>query len=240
MPLGEIEKHPYLQEGYITGSKSLILGTFPVYWCTDLDTNQKLQLRNEKGAFRFFYGSHRSSFWNLYANYIDNSLDKPFNSQAILESLVANNISISDLILSCERMGVSALDSDLKHKVWNVEGLNSLLKQEKITRILCTSKYVLSNLSSRIIKNNNLGIIDDIESIKFKNDFITRLDGDTNHATGTIAQVYKINGRKVEALAIPSPGSPYRQLSTFGFVHGENKIYANKYFKNAFTWLHKQ
>jgi hypothetical protein len=37
MPIGEIETHPYLEKGKINGESKLILGSFPVYECTDED-----------------------------------------------------------------------------------------------------------------------------------------------------------------------------------------------------------
>jgi hypothetical protein len=35
MPIGEIEIHPYLEMGQIPNSRKLILGSFPVYECTN-------------------------------------------------------------------------------------------------------------------------------------------------------------------------------------------------------------
>ena len=45
MPIGEIETHPYLQQGHINGATKLILGSFPVYECTDQDSQLKRQNR---------------------------------------------------------------------------------------------------------------------------------------------------------------------------------------------------
>ena len=237
MPIGEIETHPYLLKGNINGAEGLILGTFPVYWCTDEDTKQKQELRKEKGAFRFFYGSYRSSFWDLYKCYIDSSLKKPYDAEPILESLTRNRIAISDLILNCERKNDSALDVDLRNIVWNVDGLGELLKRENITKIVCTSKYTLANFSNRIIQQGQFGNIQSEESKGLSFSLIDKIGGNIDNVLGTIAQVYKIDDRKIEGIAIPSPGSPYRQLHTFGFENGDNKEYTSKYFETVFKWL---
>lgn len=54
MPLREIEKHPYLQQGQILGATKLILGSFPVYECTDEDCQFKQQKRLNEGTVPFF------------------------------------------------------------------------------------------------------------------------------------------------------------------------------------------
>ena len=37
------EDHPYLELGRIPGAKSMVLGSFPVYACTNPDTNTTSQ-----------------------------------------------------------------------------------------------------------------------------------------------------------------------------------------------------
>ena len=51
------------------------------------------------------------------------------------------------------------------------------------------------------------------------------------------ANIYK--GKKIYAIAIPSPGSPQRQVHNFGCTSDKKLEYANKYFKIAFNWLKK-
>ena len=65
MPIGEIETHPYLLQGQINGATKLILGSFPVYECTDQDNYLKQQNRLNEGTVRFFYGSNRNSLFCL-------------------------------------------------------------------------------------------------------------------------------------------------------------------------------
>lgn len=54
MHIGEIETHPYLQQGQINGATKMILGSFSVYECTDQDNQLKQQNRQNEGTIRFF------------------------------------------------------------------------------------------------------------------------------------------------------------------------------------------
>jgi len=45
------EFHPFLKEGNIEGANKLILGSFPVYACTDPDNMKMLKMRNKDGAW---------------------------------------------------------------------------------------------------------------------------------------------------------------------------------------------
>src|SRR5687767_2984989 len=98
MPRDEIEVHPYLALGQgINNPQRLILGSFPVYECTDPDSPLKQQRRND-GTMRFFYGSVDSSFWSLYRRHVDQNIVLPPNPGQIINSLQHRSISISDVI----------------------------------------------------------------------------------------------------------------------------------------------
>ena len=92
MPIGETETHPYLEQGQINGSTKLILGSFPVYECTNPDNQIKQQNRQNEGTVRFFYGSVDSSLWGLYRDNIDTQIVLPTNPDIIIQSLVQNKI----------------------------------------------------------------------------------------------------------------------------------------------------
>ncbi len=171
MPINEIEIHPYLKQGQLTNSKSLILGSFPVYECTDPDTLPKQKIRKSNNAFRYFYGSSKSSFWSLYSKYIDSTVN--FNPNSISKSLLQNNISISDTIISCYRKMQSSSDKDLIEKIWNKTEIQNLL-QSGTTKILCTSKGVMLDLQNKIIstKNSPIGYCDKKLSEDFHIEFI--------------------------------------------------------------------
>lgn len=53
----------------------------------------------------------------------------------------------------------------------------------------------------------------------------------------SFCNVYKYKGKLISVIAIPSPGSPQRQIDKFGCVSGSGVEYASKYFKYAFNWL---
>ncbi|WP_066829605.1 hypothetical protein [Rufibacter ruber] len=238
MPIGETEFHPYLLEGEIADSDKLILGSFPVYECTNPDNDKKIAKRDAVGSVRFFYGSAQSSFWQLYSSYVDNQLTLPPNPTDILASLREHRISISDNIVFCERKVYSSLDSDLVSKSWNSEGLGRLFNNG-ISKVLCTSKGVLSDLENKIIcpAYRGLGQVDPIQSAILQNVVLDNVGGNENLIVNPIARVFRIGDRVVEALAIPSPGSPERKILDFGYGGVENSAYAENYFANAFNWL---
>lgn len=240
MPTGEVETHPYLQFGEaIPSAQRLILGSFPVYYCTDADTPEKAQKRAGKGIAQFFYGSHRSKFWKLYQTYVDPAIALPISREAAVASLSEREITISDTIVSAERKEHSASDKDLSNHEWNTAGLTRLFNNG-IVKVLCTSKGVLRDLGKRIIyaEGNAIGEYSSMETLALQSQFISSIGGDVVIITEPIAAVYKLyNGSTVAALSIPSPGSAQRSIQHFGYVHGSKADYANQYFQQAFKWL---
>lgn len=240
MPIGEIETHPYLQQGQVNGATKLILGSFPVYECTDHDNHIKQQTRQDEGTVRFFYGSVDSLFWGIYRDNIDNTILLPPDPNYILQSLTQRQIAISDIILSCERHDFSSEDSKLIRRTYNRNGIQTLISNG-VRKIVCTSKGVLKDLEKQIILHGNLpfGQVDNLLGSNFQENFVAGLGGNTNQINSPIAKVFIVDNIQVTALAIPSPGSPQRQLAQFGF-NGQNwRLYADNYFLNAFNWLNE-
>lgn len=238
MPIGEIETHPYLNDGQVPKATRLILGSFPVYECTNPDNFTKQQNRNQEGTIRFFYGSIDSSFWRLYSQYVDNSIVTPPNPEEIITSLSNNKIAITDNIISCQRHSFSSEDTRLIKKEWNRQGIIDIVNNG-IDKILCTSKGVLSDLTAKIIcpKLKPFGERNVRESLIFQSEFIDEINGDIDNVLKPIANVFTINNRIVKALAIPSPGSPQRQIKRFGCNEQERLRYLNDYFAKAFQWF---
>ena len=249
MPIGEVETHPYLHIGEIIGRSKLILGSFPVYECTNEDNDFKRAKRSSEGTIRFFYGSNRNSLWLKYQSYIDNGLSGPWNENQIINSLKQRDIAISDLILSCERYiyktketgekvldPYSSEDGALRAIKWNDKGLQKLITNG-VVKILCTSKGVLSNLEKNIILKNGFGVTDTYLSGIKQGAFIEKIGGEQKNITKPIAKIFRVNGKLIEAIALPSPGSPQRQLKEFGFNGSDWRTYADLYFKNVFEWL---
>jgi G:T/U-mismatch repair DNA glycosylase len=232
------EIHPYLNEGNIKGCTKLILGSFPVYACTNPDNIEKLTIRNTEGTVRFFYGSCKSRFWGLYHQFIDNNVTVPIKKEIAIDSLKKHKIAISDTIKSCKRKGTSALDSDLTDIDYNIEMIQKMIKSG-VTMILCTSKGVLSDLNKRILLPLEGMKIDEQKTKQFESEIIANLKGTSKSIKKPICIVYKYNKRLIYTLAIPSPGSPQRQAHSFGWKTGYKTVYANNYFQYAFKWLKK-
>jgi hypothetical protein len=235
MPIGEIEEHPYLELGHTPHATRLILGSFPVYECTNPETEVKAVRRND-GTVRFFYGSNRNRLWLLYSAYVDAGVLPPWNGTAIIESLSQRNIAISDTIRSCERFEFSSDDPALSNQVWNVDQIRTLINTG-VSKILCTSKGVLDTLSARIINAHDFGALSIEETATFQADFIGGIDGDLDQITNPCCRCFIVNGRTIYTVAIPSPGSPQRRLKHFGFTGGNSMEYATAYFQRAFEWL---
>jgi hypothetical protein len=94
MPLEKFKTHPYLLQGKNNGANKMILGSFPVYECTDPDNPIKQQNRNSECTIRFFYGIIDSSLWGLYRDKIDNEVLLPPRPEFILRSLAQRQIAI--------------------------------------------------------------------------------------------------------------------------------------------------
>jgi hypothetical protein len=252
MPIREIEIHPYLKQGQINGAKKLILGSFPVYECTDPDSLLKEKNRSNEGTIRFFYGSNRNSLWSKYSQYVDSRILPPWNSELILTSLKERGIAISDTIASCERYvykvdkktnqrllyPFSSEDIALKNKTWNTDIIKSLVRGG-VSKILCTSKGVLNDLEKHIIcqKSFPFGKKERQLSHDFQKNFIEGIGGNNAVITNEIGKVFIVGSTNLYALAIPSPGSPQRQTHEFGCETMDRLGYANAYFEQAFNWF---
>ena len=232
------ESHPYLDEGNINGATKLILGSFPVCACTDPDNEEKLRIRNIEGTVRFFYGSCRSRFWGLYHQYIDTDVIVPVNKKIAIDSLKNHKIAISDTIKSCERKGTSALDTDLSNIEYNTEMIQEMIKSG-VTKILCTSKGVLADLNKKMLLPLPGIKFDEQLTNQFELKILRDLNGSSKRLKNPFCMVYIYKGKKIYAIAIPSPGSPQRQVHNFGCTSDKKLEYANKYFKIAFNWLKK-
>jgi hypothetical protein len=239
MPLGELETHPYLALGNLSNSTKLILGSFPVYECTDPDNELKQFNRQQEGTVRFFYGSIDSSFWKKYSAYVDNTINLPPNQDVIIQSLRLRQIAISDTFISCERHNYSSEDTKLINKTPNRIGVRNLI-QNGVRKILCTSKGVLNTLDKTIIctRKNPIGALNPNLTDDFQTSFIEAIGGSTVNIKTKVVRVFQLNsGTRLMALAVPSPGSPQRRIVEFG-IHGQHwQIYANNYFQSAFNWL---
>ena len=232
------EIHPYLKDGNIKGATKLILGSFPVFACTNPDSREKLKIRNTAGTVQFFYGSCKNKFWGLYHQHIDSEVTVPVRKLVALRSLQKNKIAISDTIVSCRRKGISSLDKDLFDRAYNVEMIHKMI-QYGVSKILCTSKGVLKDLDRKILSGID-GVKRDKDLTKeFSDIFLKGINGKLAPLTEGICFVYRFNERIIYALAVPSPGSPQRQEHNFGCRSQDPLYYTNKYYEKAFNWIKK-
>jgi len=147
----------------------------------------------------------------------DIQLDDPC---ALRASLVQNGIAMSDCIYSCQWIEYRSVDSDLRKKLWNKDGVRQLM-DGCVRKILCTSKGVLRMLESSILcpVGDPVATIDIPASIEWQNTLLAPLGGKAGATGSRIASIFTINGitEPIQALAIPSPGSWQRRLKNFGF-----------------------
>ena len=230
------ETHPFLKQGIIANATRLILGSFPVYSITLPDNAEKQRIRKSDGTVQFFYGSCKSSFWGLFHLYIDSGLQIPITPEASLSSLFKNQISMSDIIIECEREGKSALDKDLKKRTYNIDMINQFL-DSGVTKILCTSKGVMEMFHEKVANKSKEFIFQESESSKWQAEIIIKLNGNAKQIKKLICRQYIYKGKTVRLISIPSPGSPQRQLKQFGFLGDDWREYADKYFEFTFKWL---
>ena len=127
----------------------------------------------------------------------------------ILQSITQRQIAIADTIISCKRHDCSSEDSKLIERIYNRQGVQTLI-ENGVTKIICTSKGVLKDLEKQIVcySNNPLGQIDIEASANFQSGFVRQLGGNNNEMKNPIARVFSTGNVQVTALASPSPGSP--------------------------------
>jgi G:T/U-mismatch repair DNA glycosylase len=232
------EYHPYLKEGIVKGATRLVLGSFPVFACTDPDSSEKRQIRNTDGTVRFFYGSSKNKFWGLYHEHIDPDIIVPVRKSSALKSLRTKKIAFTDAIVSCRRKGKSSSDSDLYDKEFNVEMIQILI-QNGVTKVLCTSKGVLTYFDRKVMSSVEGVKFDKALTKEFSDNFLGGLNGRLSSSNKGICFVYRFKKQIIYALAIPSPGSPQRQAHNFGCVSEDKVIYTKRYFMKAFKWIKK-
>ncbi len=221
-------EHPELPESRI------ILGSFPTFPYTLKGSPEKAADDKQKPAF--FYGSERNRFWNWYREFVDHESEKA-SIESLLKSLQRNGIGITDAIYSCERKGQSSADTDLTKRVYNHRFFRSPAAGETI-RILCTSKGVMNNmlLTPAFFREHPELFVNEHASKEQQHLVLTRLGG-TDPVQPLLRVLDVSGGGTIECRALPSPGSPYRSLKTFGFVSGDAKQYLHAYLENTFDWF---
>jgi hypothetical protein len=165
MPIGEIEQHPYLN--YLIQfsnelninvniqniNEKIIIGTFPVYGCTDtIDNNGNIIASRNSERLRFFYGSNRSIFWDIFFQVFESDL--PITRGNAMSLLLNNNFLISDVLERTSRLNESASDKDLRfsNDCLNLRLINMINDNKNLKYIYFTSTQENDNSPYSIFK----------------------------------------------------------------------------------------
>ena len=121
-----IETHPF---GVFCppNAKYLLLGSF---------TAKK---KDGDDSYDWFYVTKRSQFWPIIETVYNVSLPDKKSKEDLFTKL---KIAIADIIHQCERRDGNSLDSNLVNFVYNTPALKKLLKENKIEKILFSSRFV--------------------------------------------------------------------------------------------------
>lgn len=185
MPINELERHPFLK--YIDTEieqsaiyKGLIIGSFPVYSCTDT-INSNLEIIEQRFnpddvTMRFFYCSKKSMFWEYCSSAFGevNPTNK-INNETIKESILnarqrtinflnRNNLLITDVIYQTNRKEYGDEDSNLLQlngaDNWIVQNLslnhgisNILDNHPSITNLYFTARGLTGNNPFALFKS---------------------------------------------------------------------------------------
>jgi hypothetical protein len=223
----------------------IILGSFPTWSLArskDVMDNQRRTDQKEMcGELDFFYGSSSNHFWSWYRKFFDQSI-KVDDIKSIKSSLEEHEVGITDMILSCQRKGTSALDKHLTQRIYNYSFLGTE-KNKGVVKILCTSKAVMNQmlLTRQFLAKHPSATIDHDESNHMEKQIINTIGGQ-HRLNQPIFRVLKFVDQvdRVECLALPSPGSPFRKLAEFGLPEKHNgSDYLEKYLAVGFDWFKK-
>jgi hypoxanthine-DNA glycosylase len=139
-----IEIHPF-KPFVPVNSETLILGSFP----------GKESTQNPKNEDWFYYAK-RNQFWKIIEIVFNKQLNTVEEKQKLF---TLHHIAITDILLSCERKENKNSDSNLINKTYNNGAIESILKENPISRILFTSKGVYHEFSSHFEEPLNVELI---------------------------------------------------------------------------------
>jgi hypothetical protein len=225
-------------------SRKIILGSFPPWNLsltpTLIKKSAKLSCTSSVRSIEipFFYGSLNNRFWPWYQTNVDPNCDIA-DILSIKKSLARKELGVTDVILSCERKGRSALDKDLFNRQYN-HNFFDYPEKGQVLKLLCTSKGVMNEmLLCKAFFNTHKTVQDNGTLSKiFENEFLGKLNGDINIINNPIFRRLEVkDGGIIECLSIPSPGSPFRKLNNFGYSEDDATLYLNSYIREAFRWF---
>lgn len=140
-----LEEHPWkrfpLQSN---NARYLILGSFPPNKFT-----HKKQLLTSCDV-SIFYGSKSNQFWDLFITAKRIDFKWPDQSEEVLIWFVNNQWAVSDIVYRTYRKSDSAIDTDLIVKSWNTEIIDEILKDNQISHIFFTSRWVEEKFNKHV------------------------------------------------------------------------------------------
>ena len=94
-------------------------------------------------------------------------------------------------------------------------------------------------LLNKIFFSNHKSLkISPYKSSKFQEKLMSLTNGNSSSIKKPIFRSIKHSkGGIIECIAIPSPGSPYRDLNAFGIDDQDSNYYLNNYLEEVFNWF---
>ncbi|EKE00334.1 MAG: hypothetical protein ACD_22C00047G0020 [uncultured bacterium] len=89
--------------------------------------------------YDWYYSNGRNQFWRILEDIYKTELKGKEAQQDLFAKLA---IAVADIILQCERIGSSSLDTHLTNFVYNIPAISEVLQRNAIEKILFTSKFV--------------------------------------------------------------------------------------------------
>lgn len=242
-----MEFHPRIDvQNPLIEEDKIVLGSFPIWTLSDVRAEnvqinrERLRERLKNEEMDFYYGSRGNHFWLWYQKYLDLQISIK-DASSIRNSLKENSIGITDLIVSCDRKGRSALDKHLTNRTYNHAFLKLPEKGEK-KKILCTSKGVMNDmlLNKHFFDKFRPLKVNASKSSNFQEEIIKNIKGELPLVTKPFFQYIECDdGGTIEVFSLPSPGSPYRKLETFGLGINSRTDYLHNYLLTVFEWFKK-
>lgn len=89
--------------------------------------------------YDWYYSNGRNQFWRILEAIYNQELKTRTAQQELFTKL---HIAIADIILSCERLENSSLDTKLTNFEYNIKEIEKVLRTTSIEQIFFTSKFV--------------------------------------------------------------------------------------------------
>lgn len=124
-----IEVHPF-GDFIPDNTKYLLLGSFTT---------------KPNNDYHWFYANGRNHFWPIVEQVYNLELSAKNQQQKLFKDL---GMALSDIIYSCERKNNSNLDNNLANTVYNMDGVNKIIRDIGVKKIYFSSRFVETKFKS--------------------------------------------------------------------------------------------